>query len=90
MTQTAKAALRAALQDWPTVTPEVDAFLQGLHWRIRQSVVLTYGQGYTHDQAAARLRVSPSTIAEDVGRAAEAWRQAAIRTFGTQKREGAG
>lgn len=64
-----KSRLHVAMRFWPDVDDTTGRFLRSLHWRIRCAVVLVHGKECSHDQAAAQLRVSPSTVASDLARA---------------------
>ena len=61
------AMLRAAMVGYPdSMEPEVRAFLEALPWRHRRAVELVYGEGRTHEQAAAQLCVSRWTVGRDL------------------------
>lgn len=65
------ARLRAMLASYPRLDAETEAALGRMHWRARRAVVLVYGQGMTHRQAARKLGVSRNTVGRDLALAAE-------------------
>lgn len=65
----AKCKVHIAMRYWPDVDADTAAWLRSLHWRIRRAVELVHGEERTLDQAAAQLRVSPSTVTNDLSRA---------------------
>lgn len=69
----AKCRLHVAMRFWPDVDDQTRRFLRSLHWRIRRAVELVHGEECSQDQVAARLRVSVTTVREDLGRAYAAY-----------------
>ena len=65
----ARAALRACLATWPVTNDATARFLQSLHWRARQAVVLVHGERRTVRAAAARLGISERTLYRDLAAA---------------------
>ncbi len=56
----ARAALRACLATWPVTNDATARFLQSLHWRARQAVVLVHGERLTVGAAAGACGRLPS------------------------------
>lgn len=69
-----KARLQVALSTWPSVDDTTEGFLASLHWRIRQCVILTHGQGLSREGVGLRLQISPRTVSGDLQRAYEMYK----------------
>jgi len=64
-----RAELRARLAAWPAVDDATAQWLRSLPWRVRQAVILVYGERFTACDAAARLGISERTVFYDLGAA---------------------
>lgn len=65
------ARLRSMMASYPCLDADTERVLAAMHWRARRAVVLVYGQGMTHRQAARKLGVSRNTVGRDLALAAE-------------------